>query len=117
VGEWVGCEGAFDGESVRSIEWARPHVRTDACNPHPAYKSDFYHSPIELREAQNEYESLSYALRALDEQEETATPEERAALEGRAKEARKALLAAAARLARVEEHAQVGRWADVSGVC
>ncbi len=62
----------------------------------------------ELREAQNEYESLSYALRALDEEGATDSDAgERARLESRAKEARGLLLAAAARLARVEEHAQV----------
>lgn len=60
----------------------------------------------DLREAQNEYEALSYALRALDE-EGLPQAGERARLEAKAKAARGLLLAAAARVARVEEHAQV----------
>lgn len=66
----------------------------------------------ELRETQNEYEALSYALRAMDE-EGGSSPAERARLEANAKAARGALLAAAARLARVEEHAQVTFTCDV----
>lgn len=62
------------------------------------------HTP-DLREAQNAYESLSFALRAAAEE---GSPE-KGALEAKAKQARGVLLAAAARLAKVEEHAQVRR--------
>lgn len=70
--------------------------------PHGGNAPTHPHAP-DLREAQNEYESLSFALRAAQEE---GSPE-KGALETKAKQARGVLLAAAARLAKVEEHAQV----------
>lgn len=70
----------------------------------PFIRSTGNTSRTDLRQAQNEYESLSYALRAADE--EGTSAKEKSELEAKAKGARTVLLAAAARLARVEEHAQ-----------
>lgn len=58
----------------------------------------------EMREAQNGYEDLSYALR--NAQEAGAPRREIDALETQAKAARQVLLAAAARLSKVEDHAK-----------
>ena len=96
-----------------TIPFSNAHTTSflDVSRP-PSHAHDFprhnatQRNKTELRETQNEYEALSYALRALDE-EGGSPPAERARLEAKAKTARGALLAAAARLARVEEHAQV----------
>lgn len=83
-----------------SLRVLPPHHPPSPDRPWPQTHTD-------LRQAQNAYESLSYALRAVEEGDKKASAKEKGALEAQAREARDVLKAAAARLSRVEEHAQV----------